>query len=237
MALGKTANLILAAVTASTLTLSVSTSQAQAGRPSQSDYFATGGHTVPPAKKTPAQQDNSKYPKNTDPLAGRQGAGALYSDKTPQLDWFETFDDYTWALYPNEKDRAILARPLNQELERVQDYIKTVGKIAKNYRMLAKNVRSLAVPSASPGLKEYQSLRADFYDDMATIYEDLVRPRRTRTQEELQSQLQEIKDRSDQLKINSNNLLSMDSDLRRTYRVHAPKQTDALRWYVENKKR
>lgn len=232
MALGNTANLILAAVAASTLTLSVAAQQAQAGRPG-SDYFSTGGHSVPPAKPAPAQ-DNNKYPKNTDPLAGRQGAGALYSDKTPQLDWFEIFDEYVWTLLPTERDRAILARPLNQELERVQDYCKTISKIARNYRALAKNVRALPVPPSSPGLKEYQSLRADFYDDMATVYEDLVRPRRTRTQEEMHAQLDEIKQRSDQLDVNSKNLLAMDLDLRKTFRVHQPKRTDALRQYVEN---
>lgn len=235
MALGKTASLILAAVTASTLTLSVSTSQAQAGRPSQSDYFATGGHTVPPAKTAPAQATSNKYPKNTDPLAGRQGAGALYSDKTPQLDWFETFDEYVWTLLPSEEDKSVLSRPINNELERVQDYIKVCSKIAKNYRTLAINVRKLPVPANSPGLTKYQSLKADFYQDMATIYEDLIRPRRTRTQEELKFQLDEIKERADQLKVNSNNLLTMDMDLRRTFRVHQPKRTDALRRYVENK--
>lgn len=232
MTLVKTASMMMvAAVSASTLTLSVSTSQAHAGRPNVSDYISTQSHA--PAATAPAK----KYPVNTDPLAGRQGAGALYSDQSPQLTWFETFDNYTWTLYPNEKDRAVLARPLNKELERVQDYIKTVSKLAKNYRTLAKSVRNLPPPAASPGLKEYQSLRADFYDDMATIYEDLIRPRRTRTQEELQEQLTEIKERSDQLKINSNNLLTMDMDLRRTFRVHAPKQTDRLRDYVENKTR
>ncbi|HNB23457.1 MAG TPA: hypothetical protein PKZ32_13605 [Candidatus Melainabacteria bacterium] len=232
--MGKTASLILAAVAASTLTVSVSTSQAQAGRPNQTDYFSTGGHSVPAAKPQQAQQD-SKYPKNTDPLAGRQGAGALYSDKTPQLDWFETFDEFQWTLLPSEADRAVLSRPLNQELERVQDYIKTSARIAKNYRLLAVNIRKLPVPANSPGLKDYQKLRADFFDDIATVYEDLIRPRRTRTQEELQEQLREIEERSNQLKVQNNNLLTMDSDLRRTFRVHAPKRTDALRRYVENK--
>jgi hypothetical protein len=70
---------------------------------------------------------------------------------------------------------------------------------------------------------------------MATVYEDLIRPRRTRTQEELSSQVKEIEERANQLKINSNNLLTMDMDLRRTFRVHQPKRTDALRRYVENK--
>lgn len=234
MALGKTASLILAAVTASTLTVSVSTSQAQAGRPGQSDYFSTGGHSVPPAKPQ-AAQPASKYPKNTDPLAGRQGAGALYSDKTPQLDWFEIFDEYVWTLLPNEEDKSVLSRPINNELERVQDYIKVCSKISKNYRTLAINVRRLPVPPNSPGLAKYQTLKADFYVDMATVYEDLIRPRKTRTQEELQAQLQDIKERAEQLKVNSNNLLTMDMDLRRTFRVHQPKRTDALRRYVENK--
>lgn len=232
MTLAKTVSvMMMAAISASTLTLSVSTTQAQAGRPNQSDFYSTNGHSVPPAK------DTKKYTENKDPLAGRQGAGALYSDASPQLTWFESFDDYTWSLYPSEGDRAILARPINQELERVQDYIKVVAKLSKNYRLLAKKVRGLNVPEPSPGLKDYQSLRAGFYDDMATVYDDLIRPRRTRTQEELQAQLKEIEERANQLKINSNNLLTMDSNLRRKYRVHAPKQTDALRQYVENKTR
>lgn len=236
MALGKTASLILAAVTASTLTVSVSTSQAQAGRPNQSDYFSTGGHSVPQAK--PAQPV-SKYPKNTDPLAGRQGAGALYSDASPQLDWFEIFDEYVWTLLPTEADKVVLSRPLDGDednaLERVQEYIKVCAKISKNYRTLATNVRQLAVPPQSPGLKQYQSLKAGFYDDMAGVYEDLIRPRRTRTKEELDEQMQAVKQRADQLKVQSSSLLAMDSDLRRTFRVHQPKRTDALRRYVENK--
>lgn len=223
--------MMVAAISASTLTLSVSTTQAQAGRPNQSDFYSTSGHSVPPAK------DTKKYPENKDPLAGRQGAGALYSDASPQLTWFEVFDEYVWTLLPTEADKVVLSRPLSgdQALERVQDYIKVCRKISKNYRVLANHVRSLAVPANSPGLKQYQNLKADFYEDMAVVYEDLIRPRKTRTQEEMQAQLQEVKDRAEQLKVNSNNLLTMDMDLRRTFRVHQPKRTDALRRYVENK--
>ncbi len=229
MTLAKTVSMMMvAAVSASTLTLSVSTSEAQAGRPSKSDFFSTNGAAQPAAPE-------KKYPKNTDPLAGRQGAGALYSDQTPQLVWFEIFDEYVWTLLPSESDKAVLTRPLNSELERVQDYIKVCSKIARNYRMLANNLRKIPVPASSPGLRDYQNLRAGFYEDMATVYEDLVRPRRTRTQEEMQSQLQEINERAEQLKVNNNKLLTMDSDLRRTFRVHQPKRTDALRRYVENK--
>lgn len=227
MALVKTASMMMvAAISASALTMSVAT-QAQAGRP-HSDYIHTKSNPTPPA--APA----SKYPVNKDPLVGRQGAGALYSDKTPQLEWFETFDEFQWTLLPSEGDRAILSRPLNQELERVQDYIKTSARIAKNYRLLATNIRKLQVPASSPGLKDYQKLKSDFYDDIATVYEDLIRPRRTRTQEEMHEQLKEIEERSNQLKVQNNNLLTMDSDLRKTFRVHAPKRTDALRQYVEN---
>lgn len=228
MTLAKTVSMMMvAAISASTLTLSVSTSQAQAGRP-HSDYINTQSHA-------PVAPPEKKFPKNTDPLAGRQGAGALYSDQTPQLVWFEIFDEYVWTLLPSEEDKSVLSRPINNELERVQDYIKVCNKISRNYRMLAANVRKLPVPSNSPGLAKYQSLKADFYIDMATVYEDLIRPRRTRTQEELSSQVKEIEERANQLKINSNNLLTMDMDLRRTFRVHQPKRTDALRRYVENK--
>lgn len=92
----------------------------------------------------------------------------------------------------------------------------------------------MPVPASSPGLQEYQSLKADFYNDMASVYEDLIRPRKTRTQEEMHAQLDEVKERADQLKTQSNSLLTMDMDLRKTFRVHQPKRTDALRQYVEN---
>lgn len=230
MTLVKTASMMMvAAVSASTLTLSVSTTQAHAGRPNVSDYISTQSHA--PAATAPAK----KYPVNTDPLAGRQGAGALYSDQTPQLVWFEIFDEYVWQMMPTESDRAILSRPINQELERVQDYIKTTARIASNYKLLAKNLRKLPPPPSSPGLKEYQKLRADFYEDMATVYEDLIRPRVTRTREELDAQLREIEERSNQLSVNSKTLLAMDLELRKNFRVHQPKRTDALRRYVENK--
>jgi len=230
MTLAKTVSVMMvAAISASTLTLSVSTTQAQAGRPNQSDFYSTSGHTAPPAK------DTKKYPENKDPLAGRQGAGALYSDASPQLTWFEIYDEYVWTLLPTDADKAVLTRPLNKELERVQDYIKVCNKIAKNYKTLAAHVRGLPIPANSPGLKEYQSLKAGFYEDMAEIYNDMIRPRRTRTQEELAEQLKDIEVRSEQLKVNNNKLLAMDGELRKNFRVHQPKRTDALRRYVENK--
>ena len=229
MALGKTASLILAAVTASTLTVSVSTSQAQAGRPNQSDYFSTNGHSVPtPAKKQIVEPE--------DPRIGQQGALALSSRQSPQLHWFEQFDELEVTLRPSEHDRTILKRPLGNELERVQEYIKVAAKVAKNYRTLALNIRKLPVPPNSPGLRDYQRLKADFYDDTASVYEDLIRPRRTRTQEELQQQLSEVKDKADQLKVQHQDLMACDMDLRRTFNVHTNKHDNPLWQYVTGKR-
>lgn len=227
MALGKTANLILAAVAASTLTLSVAAPQAQAGRPNQSDYFSTGGHTIPTPKKIVEPED---------PRIGQQGALALSSRQSPQLHWFEQFDELEVTLRPTEHDRTILKRPLGNELERVQEYIKIAAKVSKNYRALAAGLRRLPVPPNSPGLKDYQRLKADFYDDTASVYEDLIRPRRTRTQEELAAQLAEIKDRADQLKVQSQDLMACDMDLRRTFNVHTNKHDNPLWQYVTGKR-
>ncbi|MBC7996951.1 MAG: hypothetical protein IAF58_03350, partial [Leptolyngbya sp.] len=70
-------------------------------------------------------------------------------------------------------------------------------------------------------------------EDMASVYDDLILPRRpARTKEELAEQLDEVKQKSDQLRIQGNNLIASDLDLRRTFNVHTNKHDNPLWQYV-----
>lgn len=222
----KTVSLMtLAAISAFSLTLSVSTTEAHAGRPS--DFFSTNGsgQASVPTKK--------KFVEVEDPRIGQQGALAMASRQSPQLHWFEAFDELVVTLRPTEQDKAILTKPFNKELERVQQYIKVAAKVSSNYKLLAKKIRSMPVPPVSPGLKEYQMMKADFYEDMASVYDELIVPRRpAQTQEELAEQLDEVKQRSDQLKVQGTSLMASDMDLRRTFNVHTNKHDNPLWQYV-----
>lgn len=198
-----------------------------ANRPS--DYISTNG-------KTSAQPQAKRPDAIPDPKIGKQGAMAIGSDRTPTVTWFETLDDLKWTMRISEEDRVILKRPLQQELERVQDWMRSAARVSKNYRMLAKEMRSLSVPESAHGVKTFRDLHAEWYDDVALVYEDLIRPRpRARTKEELESTLKEIDDRAQMLKESGKELMAMDMDLRRQHRIHADRHIDALSQYVFGK--
>lgn len=150
--------------------------------------------------------------------------------------WFETMDELVSRRKPTSADRVILSRPFNQEAERVQEWINTAGKVSKNYRELAKLLKQLPVSPGLPGVADYRDLTADWYSDAAAIYEDLIRPRKAaRTMEELEEQIQQIKDRAQSLSQANANLKAMDLSLRKTYKVHLARHEDALQQYVRGK--
>lgn len=147
--------------------------------------------------------------------------------------WFESFDDAVASHKPSAADRVIMSRPFNQQAERVQQWIETASTVAKNYRQLSRVLRTMTVPAAMPGVAEYRDLAADWYADAASVYEDLIRPRRpSRTMEELEEAINQIKERASSLSQTNANLKAMDMSLRRTYRVHLAKHEDALQQYV-----
>lgn len=185
-----------------------------------------------PPRKSAAAQVASMIP-SANPVG--QGSMAMMSTSSPALTWFENFDDVSFKLMPSDTDRIILKTNFNQEAERVIAWSKTAAKVAHNYRLLAKQLKNAPVPMHHEPLKEYQNLMAAWYDDKASVYEDLIRPRTpAKTIEELQDQLKDISDRADSIASTQKELHAMDMHLRDVYRVHQPRQTDKLQQYVMN---
>lgn len=194
---------------------------AQAAKPGV-DYFSAGTHSSK-AKAPPAQMPTGAFPADANP-----------EDKA--VKWFEKLDETIFAHKATAADRVILSRPFNQEAERVQQWTDKAAQVAKQYRQLAKTLKAMPVPDNMPGVKDYRDLTADWYDDVAAIYEDLIRPRApARTMEELDALLDEIKARSQALAETNKNLKAMDVSLRKTYRVHLARYDDALQQYVRSK--
>lgn len=193
------------------------------------DYISTSGHPI----KRPVR----KAEPIPDPVIGRQGAFAMGSNRTPVVSWFESFDDMKYTLKVSSDDLVVLKRPFNQQVERVQEWIRTAAKVSKNYRLLSDKLRGMQVPAKSPGLQRYRDLSADWYQDVALVYEDLIRPRpRAKTIEELNSMLTEIDERANSLKETRKDLMAMDRDLRQQFKVHLDKHEDALQQYVRQNK-
>lgn len=203
--------------------LLVSAAPARAAEPTGHDFF---GHNLP-------------APPKPNPQAGPNlGAGslAMMSKLTPATAWFENFDRTRYMQSPSKMDASILQRPFNQEAERVQEWTQVANKVSKNYRLLASIIRAMDVPPNHPGLKDYKDLTADWYADMAGVYEDLIRPRApARTMEELEAQLNSVREHSVSLAHQGKTLHAMDLDLRKQYKVHVSEQSDALQQYVKAK--
>lgn len=194
------------------------------------DYFATT--TKPPS------QVKSQSNKNISPSHPPEAFGslAMMSHGSPVVTWFEALDDRIQSLKPTQADRVILNRPFNREKERVEQWIQVARKIAKNYRLCSQTLKGMPVPNNAQGLKEYRDLTADWYLDVATVYEDLIKPRpAARTMEELEDALNEVKGRAQSLTKTSTSLKAMDISLRKQYSVHLARHDDALQQYVRGK--
>jgi len=183
------------------------------------------------AGKLAAPKGFSPAPANAVAAPGamdQAGAGG-----SPETRWFEQLDQIIFRGYPTPFEKSILSRTFNQEAERVQEWSAVAKTVSTRYRQTAKGLRDLPVPSNWTEMDQYREVRADWFDDAATIYEDMTRPRRpARTIEELNSQLAEISSRAEQLGNTKQANRDMDRTLRRKYRIHAPIQTDALTKYV-----
>jgi hypothetical protein len=196
--------------------------------------IATPAQSAPHAveyfgRVTPSQSAQETKPTSDTMKTSKDG-------KSIQVKWFEAIDDVVGTHKPSDADRVILARPFNQEAERVQQWIEIASKVAKNYRAVAKALRSMPVPEKFEGFKEYRDLRADWFSDAAAVYEDLVRPRRaSRTMEELDESINQIKERAQSVQKTNLQLAMMDRNLRSTHHVHPSKYDDPLQRYVRNR--
>jgi hypothetical protein len=155
---------------------------------------------------------------------------------TPEVRWFEKLDSIVFSGYPSAYEKSVLSRQFNQEAERVQQWTVIAQTVANRYRNTATALRNLPVPANWEEMAKYRDVRSDWFDDAATIYEDMYRPRKpARTIEELTAQLEDVKSRAEQLGESKKINREMDRKLRVHYRVHAPKETDALTHYVTGK--
>lgn len=180
---------------------------------------------------TPAQQPQQKTEEH--PILG---AMALESPRTPIVSWFESFDTTVFTLKASDADRVTLNQPFEKSAQRVQQWIDTAHRVAQNYRLLATTIKRMPVPTSAPDLQKYRNLKADWYSDVAAIYEDLITPHRPpKTQEELDGQLDEIKQRAVSLAEERQKLKEMDLNLRKAYMVHASRETDPLSNYVRGR--
>ena len=193
------------------------------------DVFGRSTGTQPTRNPRNAPQTVHIAPSAPVPMAPHP----VVSAGSPPQQWFAAFDAYVSVYRPSAADQVKMNQPFNQEVERVTEFCNTVAKISRNYRILAQKIRSLPVPTAVPEAKDYRDLMADWYNDSALVYEDMIRPRpAARTKEELNSMIQDVKDRSETLKSNSAKLAQMDSDIRLRHTVQPPKYDDALDTYA-----
>ncbi len=218
----------LAIPIAAALVISVSTASAGDAQP-KNEYFGGNSNGVPPKGYTNYQ---GPPPKAVNGVTSK-GAGAMDSDASPELTWFEKFDEVSFLGRPNDSERIILNMPFNQEQERVQRWTQTAANVAKRYRLTAQNLRKVQAPAGRADLDEYRTLRMEWFNDAAAVYEEMIKPRQpAQTIEELNEQLRQVKEQANSLGKMNISLLNSDHNLRRKYRVHNPKQSDKLTKYV-----
>jgi hypothetical protein len=178
-----------------------------------------------PAQAVPQAHD---YFSRTTSAAGAEGQAIRTA-----ADWFNKLDQIQAEAKPSEADRVVLTRPLNQELERVKQWVATAGKIARNYRSACRQIKSMPIPKGCSGISQYRDLLADWYGDSAQVYEDLIRPRPpAKTMEELEGQLDEVSRRAQSNSQTRASLTAMENNLRQTYQVPV---NDAFQQYVSGK--
>jgi len=143
-------------------------------------------------------------------------------EKTPITIWFDKFDAERIKHLPSPEDKIIIARPINQQAERLQQWTQAASRISKTYTEFAKLLRKMTVPAGYEGLKDYKDLTADWYEDTAQIFSDYIKPRpAARTIEELEDQIKETKSRERGLVKTKNRINEMEATLRSKYRVNA----------------
>ncbi|MBP6747572.1 hypothetical protein KA344_20255 [bacterium] len=195
----------------------------------KNEYFGGNSNGTPPKGYTNYQ---GPPPKAVNGVTSK-GAGAMDSNASPELTWFEEFDEVSFLGRPTDSERVILNMPFNQEQERVQRWTQVASNVAKRYRLTAQKLKKVQAPAGRADLDQYRTLRIEWFNDAASVYEEMIRPRAAaQTIEELNDQLGQVREQAKSLGQTNTALLNQDRQLRRHYRVHNPKQTDSLTKYV-----
>jgi hypothetical protein len=205
-----------------------------------SDYLIAPAYAAPLAanqgdvfaRKTSSSQHpiSAKSASATKPIT--------FDPRDPDLatHWFDAYDNLIDTLHPTAQERAILTEPFNQNPDRVNRWIVTAHGVAVKYRQLAAQLKAMQIPARLNNVQELRDLTADWYNDAALIYEDLIRPRRpAKTREELDHTLAQIKERADTLAQSNGSLHALDTSLRKSMSVHLALRDDPIRQFVSGK--
>lgn len=177
-------------------------------------------------------------------MPGRAPLNHVPGGKTEEILWFEAMDALVVGHSPSGEDTIKLTQDFNQKPERIQQWVETSRKVIGNYRHLAQQLRYMPllpgfnqpVGQMRVSVASYRTMLAERFEDSAQLLEDWVKPRPpARTREELESQLNQLHKRADNLKQVNASLQQIDSDLRAQYNVHGPRSDDALWTYVTRK--
>jgi hypothetical protein len=179
--------------------------------------------TKPPAPKLPA---------------GSPGAESLESVaiKTPDVICFERIDDIRAKYLPTAAEKVIINRPINQQAERLQQWIETARNISKEYLTCSKTLRTAKIPADRDDVVDFRNMTADWYADVACVFSDMIKPRPSaKTIEQLQTEADSFKKRQASLKVTQKTLAQMETDLRQKYRIHKNMNTDYFTKYLLDK--
>lgn len=218
------------------------------------DYFfnCTPGNRAPkpllsPFPGFPATSGPESKPKTQQAVAVQKPAQSksltpppkVVSPKAPAkqqaLVWFENFDDVIFTMGPSDHENYILKRPINQEAERLNEWIVASKSMAKKYRLIAKRIRAMPPSPAISDLKEFQIEAADWYDDSAQLTEELTATKvPAKTYEELERAYKNFMTRSKNLASVAAAVTSLNTKMREQYGVHQPIYTDESAKYIDS---
>lgn len=173
---------------------------------------------LPPIKSSISQEDVKNAP-----------------PKQQALFWFENFDDIIFTMGPSDHEKFILKRPIDQDSERLKEWIDATNSMARKYRVIAKKIRSMNPSQFIADIREFQTESANWYDDNAQLCEDLTAPRRpAKTYEELERAYNNFMVRARNLGALSHSITELNTKLRDRYDVHQPKYTDPSAKYIDS---
>jgi hypothetical protein len=166
--------------------------------------------------------------------AGTSPSNAL-PPKQLALKWFEKFDDIIFTMGPTDHEKYILKRPINQEAERLQEWIDATNSMAKKYLLIAKRIRAMRPAREISDIDEFQTEAAEWYEDNAKMCLDLTVPRPVaKTYEELERAYQQFMQRKKNLASVAKTVTTLNTQLREKYDVHQPKYTDQSAKFIDS---
>jgi hypothetical protein len=205
------------------ITLATLTCTAAQAEPPRVDWFSirlpSFGTPKPVDPKLPSDMVRPRKTTVTPPPKATKAATKI--EGSAATIWFKQYDELVKRYRPTPADRVILSRPLMQEEERVHQWTNTASKISKNYLQFTKTLKQVPLPAELSDVHEYRDLTIDWYHDAALIFDEMIRPRApAKTIEELQRQLDQVKNRSETLASTMSSLSAMDHDLRKRYNIN-----------------